>query len=63
MLGKGATFKEYIQEELACFSNDMSTSIKRKFGFVNIAGGVYSDIVEFTSTVLTLEYNAQAAAV
>ena len=59
---KGATFKEYIREELVCFSKVMSTSMKRKFGFVTIAGGVYSDIVDVTSTVVTLIYNTQAAA-
>ena len=59
---KGATFKENIREELACFLKGMSMSMKRKFGFVNIAGGVYIDIVDVTSTVVTLEYNAQAAA-
>ena len=59
---KGATFKEYIREELVCFSKGMSTSMKRKLGFVNIPGEVYSDIVDITSTVVTLEYNGQAAA-
>ena len=39
-----ATFKEYIREELACFSRGMSTNMKQKFHFVNIAGGVYTDI-------------------
>lgn len=39
-----ATFKEYIREELACFSRGMSRNMKRKFNFVNIAGGVYTDI-------------------
>jgi hypothetical protein len=35
---RGATFKEYIQEELVCFSEGMLTSMKKKFDFVNIAG-------------------------
>ena len=56
---KGATFKEYIREELVCFSKVMPTSMKRKFGFVTIAGGVYSDIVDVTSTVVTLKYNCR----
>jgi hypothetical protein len=41
---RSATFKEYIREELACFSAGMSTSMKRRFNFVNIEGGVYQDI-------------------
>jgi hypothetical protein len=53
---RSATFKEYIREELACFSEGMSKNMKRKFAFVNIAGGVYSDI---TDNVLTLPYYAQ----
>ena len=28
---RGATFKEHIQEELACFSEGMSKSMKKKF--------------------------------
>ena len=59
---KGATFKEYIREELACFSEGMSKSMKRKFGFVNIAGGAYSDIIDVTETVMTMEYDSVAAA-
>ena len=54
---KGATFKEYIREELACFSEGMSKSMKRKFGFVNIAGGAYSDV---TDTVMTMVYDSVA---
>ena len=45
------TFKEYIREELACFSAGMSTNMKRKFNFVNIAGGVYHDVTAHTITV------------
>jgi hypothetical protein len=41
---RGATFKEYIREELACFSKGMTRSMQQKFGFVNISGGVYHDI-------------------
>ena len=35
---RGATFKEYIQEELACYAAGMSGDMKQKFNFVNIAG-------------------------
>ncbi len=38
---RGATFKEYIHKELACFSTGMLTSMKRKFDFVNIVGNAF----------------------
>ena len=38
---KGATFKEYIRNELHCFSEGMSTSMKKLVGFVNVSGGAY----------------------
>ena len=41
---RGATFKEYIRKELACFSAGMSSNMMRQFNFVNIAGGAYHDI-------------------
>jgi hypothetical protein len=50
---RSATFKEYIREELACFSEGMSQQMKHRFAFVNIAGGVYTDI---TDQVLPLPY-------
>jgi hypothetical protein len=40
----GATFKEYIREELACYARGMSRDMKRKFNFVNIAGNAFSEI-------------------
>jgi hypothetical protein len=43
---RGATFKEYIQEELACFSQGMLTSMKKKFKFVNIAGNAFNTITD-----------------
>jgi hypothetical protein len=51
---RSATFKEYIREELACFSAGMSTSMKQKFNFVNIAGGVFQDV---TPDVILQPYN------
>jgi hypothetical protein len=42
----GATFKEYIREELACFSEGMSTQMKKKFQFVNVAGNAFTDITD-----------------
>jgi hypothetical protein len=41
---KGATFKEYIREELVCYSTGMSTSMKQNFKFVNISGNAYHDV-------------------
>jgi hypothetical protein len=55
---RSATFKEYIREELACFSEGMSTKMKHRFAFVNIAGGVYTDI---TDHVIPLPYMTPVA--
>ena len=41
---RGATFKEYIREELAVYSENMSRDMRTKFGFVNIAGNAFTDI-------------------
>jgi hypothetical protein len=48
---RSATFKEYIQEELAGFSKGISTCMKTQFSFVNISGGVY---MEITTNILNL---------
>jgi hypothetical protein len=56
---KGATFKEYIQEELHVFSKGMSRDMKHTFRFVNILGGVYHDV---TNDTISLEYDTVAAA-
>jgi hypothetical protein len=53
---KGATFKEYIREELANYADGMSTVMKTKFNFMNVAGNAFRDITE---TVLTMEYNTE----
>jgi hypothetical protein len=50
---RGATFKEYIREELACFSEGMSKSMKRMLEFVNISGNAFNAI---TNELLTQEY-------
>ena len=42
----GATFKEYVLNELACFSTGMSSDTKKKFGFVNISRNAFSDITD-----------------
>ena len=41
---RGATFKEYIREELACYAAGMSGDMKQKFNFVNIAGNAFHEI-------------------
>jgi hypothetical protein len=58
---KGARFKEYIREELACYSTGMSTSMKQNFKFVNISGNGYHDV---TQDCITNKYtiNSMAAA-
>ena len=43
---RGATFKEYVREELASFSEGMLTKMKQKFHFVNVAGNSMYDITE-----------------
>ena len=42
---KGATFKEYICEELACYSAGMSTYMKGTFKFVIVSGNTYNDVM------------------
>jgi hypothetical protein len=56
---KGATFKEYIREELHVFSEGMSHDMEQKFQFVNISGGVFHDV---TAVAVASEYNTNAAA-
>jgi hypothetical protein len=45
---------EYIREELACFSDGMSRSMKKTFGFMNITGGHFQNITN--SGHLRLQY-------
>ncbi len=40
---KGVTFKEYIREDLACYSAGMLTNMKHTFKFVNVSGNAYQD--------------------
>ena len=56
---QGATFKEYIQEELACFSKGMSKSMKKKFDFVNITGNAFNTI---TDDLIDMEYEINVSA-
>ena len=59
---RGQTFKEYIREELSVFSEGMSKDMKRKFNFVNIAGGAHSELVDVTRTAVFADYEGAAAA-
>ncbi len=56
---KGATFKEYIREELACSSVGMTTNMKRNFKFVNVSGNAYHDIM---TKCVEEDYNVNYAA-
>ncbi len=44
----GATFKEYIREDLACYARGMSRDMKQKFNFVNITGNAFTEIPDDT---------------
>ncbi len=56
---KGATFKEYIWEELACYSVGMTTNMKKNFKFVNVSGNAYHDI---TTKCVEEDYDVNYAA-
>ena len=43
---RGATFKEFVRNKLACFSSGMSRDMKQKFRFVNVLGNAFSDITD-----------------
>jgi len=50
---RGATFKEYIHEELHTFAIGMSKQMCRRFNFVNIASGIYHDV---TPAIINTQY-------
>ena len=49
---RGATFKEYIREELTCYERNMSRDMKCKFNFVNIAGNAFTNIPDDTLHII-----------
>jgi hypothetical protein len=55
----GTTFKEYIREELACFLEGMSTSMKKQFNFINIIGNAFNTI---TNNLIEREYEVNVSA-
>ncbi len=60
---RGATYKEYVCKELASFSEGMSTKMKQKFHFVNVAGNSMYDITEnIIATDYTVNRTTGAAA-
>ncbi len=56
---RGATFNDYICKELASLSKGMSTSMKRKFDFVNIVGNAFNTI---TNDLIDHEYGINVSA-
>ena len=53
---RGATFKEYTREQLACYSEGMTTKMKQNFKFVNVHGNAYHDV---TSTCILSKYDLE----
>ena len=51
----GATFKEYIREELSTYSRNMSRDMKRKFNFANIARNAFTEIPHSTLHIIKPE--------
>jgi hypothetical protein len=56
---KEATFKEYIQEELGCYSAGMTKIMKHNFKFANISGNAFHDI---TGTCIEEDHKINCAA-
>jgi hypothetical protein len=52
---RGATFKEYVWNELVCFSFGMSQDMKQTFALVNVSDNAFSDI---TDACVNAEYSA-----
>jgi hypothetical protein len=50
---RGETFKEYVREELHCFSDGIAKNMKQSFHFVNVTGHAFHDIpLDTLSSVL-----------
>ena len=55
---KGALFKEYIREDLECYSGGIKKDTKRSFGFVKISAGSNMDVlVDVTNNMMVTDYN------
>lgn len=60
---RGATFKEYVRENLSNYAEGMSTAMKKVHGFVNIDTGTYTDVSDKCySTEYGMQISAAAAA-
>ena len=56
---KGATFKEYIREELVCYLAGMTKNMKQNFKFVTVLGNAYHNV---TATYIVEDYNLNCTA-
>ena len=60
---KGALFKEYIHEDLECYSGGMSKAMKISFGFVKISAEANMDVLLYvTNTIMVTNYKNGASA-
>ena len=57
---RGATFREYIREELHTYAKGMSTDMRKLFKFVNVAGGYQHALVDVTNAVVATPYPTHA---
>ncbi len=57
---KGATFKEYIMDELSSYSSGMLKAMKQKFNYVNIASDALVDIDDVMQATVQQEYKITA---
>ena len=55
---RGATFKEYIRENLSNYTEGMSRAMKNIHGFVNIDAGAYKDV---SYLFMAMEYGMQVS--
>ena len=60
---RGQTFKDYVREQIASFSEGMAKNMKRKFNFVNVCAGAHNGLVDIMNTMVMSPYdNPQVAA-
>ena len=55
---RGATFKEYVRENLSNYAEGMSRAMKKIHSFVNINAGAYKDV---SSLCMDMEYGMQVS--
>ena len=59
---RSQTFKDYVREQIASFSEGMAKNMKKKFNFVNVCAGAHSGLVDITNTMVVTPYNTPLAA-